>query len=83
MFYHIKINHKPPAWLTTCIVTGICVLLWPIVTQAQDRIQKTDKSVIDARVLEISTTDIKYKKFSNPGGPTYLIPKTDFTSIVY
>ena len=84
MFYHIKINHKPPAWLTTCIVPGICVLLlWPMVTQAQDRIQKTDKSVIDARVLEISTTDIKYKKFSNPGGPTYLIPKTDVTSIVY
>jgi tetratricopeptide (TPR) repeat protein len=84
MLNHVKVIHKPHAWLTTCILRGICVLLlWPMLTKAQDRIQKTDKSVIEARVLEISSADIKYKKFSNPGGPTYIIPKAEVTAIVY
>ena len=38
---------------------------------AQDVIVKKDGSTILSKVLEVSSTDIKYKKFSNPDGPTY------------
>lgn len=42
----------------------------------QDVIVKKDGSTILSKVLEINPSDIKYKKFSNPNGPTYTIPKS-------
>ena len=36
---------------------------------AQDLIVKTDATQVEARVLEISPEQIRYKRFSNPDGP--------------
>lgn len=84
MLNQVKVNHKPPAWLTACLLPGLfVVLLWPGIARAQDKIQKTDKSVIEARVVEIGQAEIKYKKFSNLGGPTYIIRKTEVNAIIY
>ena len=41
---------------------------------AQDLIVKTDASQVEARVLEISPDAVRYKRFSNPDGPTYVLP---------
>lgn len=41
---------------------------------AQDLIVKTDSTRVEARVLEISPEQIRYKRFSNPDGPTYVLP---------
>lgn len=41
---------------------------------AQDRIVKTDSTQVEARVLEISPEQIRYKRYSNPDGPTYVLP---------
>jgi len=38
---------------------------------AQDVIVKKDGSTILAKVLEVNTDNIKYKKHSNQNGPTY------------
>ena len=48
---------------------------------AQDRIVKTDNSSIEARVLEISPETVRYKRFSNPDGPTYVLPAADIRLI--
>ncbi len=50
---------------------------------AQDRIVKTDRTQIEARVLEISPEQIRYKRFSNPDGPTYVLPIGDIDHIRY
>lgn len=50
---------------------------------AQDLIVKTDASRIEARVTEISPETIRYKRFSNPDGPTYLLPVADVERIEY
>jgi len=50
---------------------------------AQDKIHKVDNSIIEAKVIEISKTEIKYKKFSNQNGPTYTISKAEVETIVY
>ena len=50
---------------------------------AQDVIVKKDGSTILSKVLEVNINDVKYKKFSNPNGPTYTISKTELTSINY
>ena len=41
---------------------------------AQDLIVKSDSTRVEARVLEISPEQIRYKRFSNPDGPTYVMP---------
>lgn len=52
-------------------------------TFAQDIIVKKDGSTIMSKVLEIGTSEIKYKKFSNKQGPTYTIATTDVMAINY
>lgn len=50
---------------------------------AQDVIVKKDGSTILSKVLEVNTADIKYKKHSNPKGPTYTISKAEILCINY
>ncbi|MFC5282421.1 hypothetical protein [Pedobacter alpinus] len=53
------------------------------VAKAQDKIYKTNGQVLETKVLEISTIEIKYKVFANLNGPTYTIPKTEALKVVY
>jgi len=48
-----------------------------------DKIHNKDGTIVQAKVLEILPNEIKYKKASNPDGPTYTILKSDVTKIVY
>lgn len=50
---------------------------------AQDVIVKTDNSTILSKVLEISSTEIKYKKWDNQDGPLYTISRSEVASINY
>lgn len=50
---------------------------------AQDVIVKRDGSTILSKVLEVNSTDIKYKKFSNQNGPTYTISVSEILSVNY
>lgn len=50
---------------------------------AQDIIVKKDGSTILSKVLEINTSDVKYKKSSNLNGPIYTIKISEIMSINY
>ncbi len=50
---------------------------------AQDIIVKTNHDKIEAKVVEISTTDVRYKRYSNPDGPTYVLPIEHISRIDY
>lgn len=50
---------------------------------AQDVIVMKDQSTIMSKVLEITSTEIKYKKWDNLDGPTYFISPLEVTSINY
>lgn len=50
---------------------------------AQDVIVKKDRSTILSKVIKIGTTEVEYKKFSNPNGPTYSILKSDIQAVNY
>ena len=58
-------------------------LLSSVVCMAQDVITKKDGTDISAKVLEISDSAIKYKKFDNQEGPTYVISTSDILLIRY
>jgi hypothetical protein len=57
--------------------------LLPFSVFAQDVIHKNDSTTLEARVQEIGEAEIKYKKFSNPDGPTYTVKKSEVSYIVY
>lgn len=50
---------------------------------AQDVIVKRDGSTILSKVMEIGTSEVKYKKYSNPDGPLYTISISELLSINY
>ena len=50
---------------------------------AQDTIYTRNGEVIPAKVYEITATEIKYKKPSNPDGPLYVTSKEDVAVIEY
>ena len=58
-------------------------IMCSLVANAQDVIVKNDGSTITSKVMEITGTEIKYKKYSNLKGPTYTINKTDVNYINY
>ena len=62
----------------------LVMTIWPVNTAyAQDVIVKKDGSTILSNVLEINETNIRYKRFSNQGGPIYTINKSEIMSINY
>lgn len=62
--------------LATTLVTGLTAM-------AQDLIVKIDSTRIEARVAEISTETIRYKRFARPDGPTYVLPTAEVCYIRY
>lgn len=54
-----------------------------LVANAGDIIVLTNSTRIDAKILEVSETEIKYKKASNPEGPTFIIKTDQISSIIY
>lgn len=50
---------------------------------AQDMIVRTDSTRIEARVTEVSPETVRYKRFSNPDGPTYVLPVAGIDYIRY
>lgn len=65
------------------MLSMLLMLLVSMVVAAQDVIVKKDGSTILSKVVEISDTQVKYKKFSNLEGPTYVVSISELTSINY
>jgi len=50
---------------------------------SQDVILKKDNTTVVSKVIEVTSTEIKYKKWSNQEGPTYSISRSEVVSINY
>ena len=59
----------------------LAIIILSLGAYAGDIIVLTNKTRIDAKILEISDTEVKYKKASNLNGPTF-VQKTDQISII-
>lgn len=53
------------------------------VATAQDIITFRDGKQVEAKVIEVTQTEIKYKKFRNPDGPLYTISQHQVETITY
>jgi len=64
-------------------ITVLFLLVEICSVTAQDLIVMRDGNIIEARVMEISSTEIKYKRFEHLDGPTIVIPAANILSIRY
>lgn len=65
----------------TLFIIILCVfssLIW-----AQDLIITKDAKRIEAKILEVSKSEIKYKDWSYTEGPTFVLDTREITSVVY
>jgi hypothetical protein len=60
------------------------MIAFPVMTlMAQDKIYKTDNTLILGKVTKIANNSIEYKKFSNLNGPVYILPENEVNMILY
>lgn len=60
------------------ILCALSSLIW-----AQDIIVTRDAKRIEAKILEVSKSEVKYKDWSNTEGPTFVLDTREITSVVY
>ncbi len=65
------------------ILLLLAFLCSALAVTAQDLIVKTDATQVEAKVTEIAPDVVRYKRFSNPDGPTYVLPVKDIWYIRY
>ncbi|RIJ41700.1 hypothetical protein [Pontibacter oryzae] len=66
------------------LLLAVLLLLLVIpVSLAQDIIMKRSGEKIEAKVLEITPTEVKYKRHASPDGPVYTVLKNDISVIQY
>lgn len=62
---------------------AILLLGLTVTAVSQDVILKKDNTTVLSKVLEVTSTEIKYKKWSNQEGPTYSISRSEVMRINY
>ena len=64
------------------VILLVCALCtW--MAMAQDIIVTKDAKRIEAKIQEVSSTEIKYKKFTYQDGPVFVLPIADVNSILF
>ena len=53
--------------LIACLFCSVTFLF------AQDKIYRQNGKIVEAKIIEISASEIKYKEFNNPDGPIYVL----------
>lgn len=65
------------------ILTTLTTILTLTLCFSQDIITKNSGEDIQTKILEVTTTEVKYKKFDNQNGPIYTILKSDVRMVRY
>ena len=78
-----RMAQKETFMRTFKLASVIVLTMFAFIAHAQDVIVKKDGSTITSKVTEITESEIKYKKFSNQNGPTYVIGRNEVNYINY
>ena len=65
------------------VLSGLLMMVFFGTLHAQDIIITKDAQKIEAKILEVSGSEIKYKKQSNLEGPTFILGVEELNSIIY
>ncbi len=50
---------------------------------SQDKIYRNNGKIVEAKIIEIGSSEIKYKEFNNPDGPIYVLEADRIKKIVF
>lgn len=50
---------------------------------SQDKIYRNNGKIVEAKIIEIGSSEIKYREFSNPDGPIYVLEADRIKKIVF
>ena len=62
---------------------SFCVLMTINYLHAQDIIATTSAKKIEAKIIEVSKSEVKYKEIDNLDGPTFVIETKDINTFIY
>ena len=65
------------------LFSAIVMLAFMGTAIAQDVITTKDGNDIQAKILEVTNAEIKYKKFNNPDGPIFTLKKSEVLIVRY
>ncbi len=68
---------------TKQLFAALLITTLPLLASAQDKIYKSDGSVVDAKIKTVGIKAVTYTRFDNQGGPEYTVHKNDVDKIVY
>lgn len=61
----------------------LCAAFVAMGVYAQDIIVTRNSQRIEAKILEVSSAEIKYKEFNNQDGPTFVLTAAEINTIIY
>ncbi len=59
-----------------------CLTLISIAVQAQDKIYRKNGKVLEVKLIEIGSSEVKYRNFNEPDGPIYILETDRIKKIV-
>ena len=65
------------------IIAFVLILGSCLTASAQSIITRKDGTDIQAKILKVTSSEIKYQKYSNPDGPVFVMSKSDIRSVRY
>ncbi len=65
------------------IFFSFCLFCLSLAAQSQDRIYRQNGKIVEAKVIEIGSSEIKYREFNNPDGPIYVLETDRIKKIVF
>jgi hypothetical protein len=81
--YPVSINNNFSIFNPMKTLLIFCLLLVCATGKAQDTIYKRNKEVISAKIAEISSTEVKYKRFAMQDGPLFVIGRDEVQKIKF
>ncbi len=77
-----NIGHIKNCYMRKILIIGLTILVSSQIF-GQDKIYKLRGTVVNAKVIEIGTDEIKYKLYDNPDGPVYVVDKSTLNRIEF
>lgn len=74
---------KKTTYMRKIIFLSICICLVSLAAKSQDKIYRKNGKVVEAKIVEIGSSEVKYKEFSNPDGPVYVLETDVIKKIVF
>lgn len=65
------------------VTIGVVAIILSTSVWAQDIIVTTDAKKIEAKITEVSKSEVRYKEFDNLDGPVFVIETKEINSIIY